>query len=259
MGEDALYSALRRYVAENKFQNVFHLDLLNILSQQPISDGSTNSPVDFNTHLLSWIEENGYPVITLRRSGEGAKDISYEQKRFLSRTGNSSTETAVNKTRIWHIPLSLAFGDVSTSIDNPIGGRGDNDRRYKSCWITKASGWNSIIWIIVKCLKHLENYSFHAGQLMDQCLEIDLNYPARPPSDTFELNFIIANPGQYGMYRVNYDRENWRRISLQLNRERNGHRVSLLITSECRTISYFVQRHIFFFAVYRRSKPSSTN
>ncbi|GAV01256.1 hypothetical protein RvY_11995-2, partial [Ramazzottius varieornatus] len=141
--------------------------------------------------LKTWVEESGYPVIKLTRlNGTGpdsattGSQIRFQQTRFLMRTGATR---ASHFDRIWHIPLTLTSGE-----NGAIGGPTPSGQ-YKVCWIKTKE-----------------------GDLSTNGCPLDFGFPAQPPYSTNEdaqRNFIVANVQQTGFYRVNYDGENWKRIS----------------------------------------------
>src|SRR5436190_16141060 len=91
LGEDVFRDGIRRYIAAHKYSNSTTADLWNALSE------ASKKPVD--EIAAGWIEQPGFPVVKVKREGEGK--IRLTQERF---TVNFKNAPALE----WKIPLTYS-------------------------------------------------------------------------------------------------------------------------------------------------------
>jgi aminopeptidase N len=91
LGEDVFREGIRRYIAAHKYSNSTTADLWNALSE------ASQKPV--GEIAAGWTEQPGFPVVKVKREGEGK--VALTQERF---TVNSQNAPPLE----WKIPLTYA-------------------------------------------------------------------------------------------------------------------------------------------------------
>ena len=142
MGDEQLFSALKNYVEATKERgSVTRGDLLLHLDLFPMN-GVAGASYATVHHLKGWIEQRGYPVLTLTRdyttvTGSGSQnDITFSQARFLLPMGGNITTSSSSDSTTWHIPLTLTHG-AST-------GASLTQQGAKHCWLISRTGRHQI-------------------------------------------------------------------------------------------------------------------
>ncbi|CAH3161876.1 unnamed protein product [Porites lobata] len=163
LGDETLRKGIEIYLRKHQFANAKVSDLWKAMSE------ASGNLVDVETVMESWINQKGFPLISILRNKVQKKDgkLSFiaNQKRFLRDFTTAKLENDQSKELGWYIPLTYI---TEGSVCCP-----------KTVWMNKTS------------------------------------------SVTFELSsypsgWIKANVGQTAFFRVNYDEENWKRLSQQL-------------------------------------------
>ena len=125
MGRTSLNQAITEYVKKHKLGSVVHGDFLRELDNVLAAEGR---PADLAERLKTWIEESGYPVVTLARDVGAANphQITYNQTRFCMVPSNCSEI-------VWHVPLTLTHGAAVTA---PV----TQETTQHGCWLDKSNG-----------------------------------------------------------------------------------------------------------------------
>ncbi|XP_028406137.1 endoplasmic reticulum aminopeptidase 1-like [Dendronephthya gigantea] len=163
LGDRAFRKGLENYLNKHAYQNAVADDLWEAFSKV--------SSLNVKAIMDSWVEQKGYPVVTMKSSrllDDNAKTqhgIDVVQERFLI---DPALDKHQRKSEIggkkWYIPLT---------------------------YITQDSDKEHLFWV-----NHTSRSSF----------------PLKKSS-----GWIKANVGHMGLYRVNYDQDNWEMLSNQLS------------------------------------------
>ena len=125
MGKTALEAAFKNYVKNFKEKgSVKHEDLLAELDKAYVEGALKN-------HLMKWITQKGYPVLTVSRDYDLAappEKITYTQSRFLL-SGTTDTDST------WDIPFSLTNGVLTPGPSPSL-----SEPKKHVCWFTSATG-----------------------------------------------------------------------------------------------------------------------
>lgn len=156
LSEEVFQKRLQEYLKEFSLKVAESKNLIERLQTAPIA--GTTTPL--STIIDAWINKPGYPVVTIKKNGAGALQISQEQ--FLLYGTNKATK--------WWVPLTYVE-EKNPDFNN-----------------TKITEW----------LKPNEDLIIK---------NIDKN------------GWFIFNTQHAGYYRVNYDVENWERLTAFLQKK----------------------------------------
>ncbi|CAG2236935.1 CD249 [Mytilus edulis] len=177
LGKEKFMDGITSYLQQYKYGNAVTVDLWSALSKK---SGNT---VDVKAVMDTWTLQMGYPVVSVKKSGN---KFILTQERFLS-DGSATTnldESPFGKYK-WHIPFryTVLYKDGSTSTG--------------MVWLHKGSG-----------------KLFNCSVTADDKLITDTSYTEI--SVTKDVTLIKGNYGMYGFYRVNYEEVMWNTIIQQL-------------------------------------------
>lgn len=116
-----LQNSLRDYLLSYEFTTADTKDIWNIMTR------NINNTIDVKVVMDTWINQMGFPLITLKREGS---EVTATQTRFLFTSKEVKSEavtTPANKTREekWYIYLTYYT---------------NNDTEVKGVWMNKTSG-----------------------------------------------------------------------------------------------------------------------
>ncbi|MEE8580408.1 MAG: M1 family aminopeptidase [Myxococcota bacterium] len=98
-------AGVRRYIRRHSESNTVAADLWNTLSE---ASGEPVEPI-----VRAWIEQEGYPVVRVRRvEGTGGRELELHQERFFQRPPKTSRTRQAKRTvgTIWPVPWVGSFG-----------------------------------------------------------------------------------------------------------------------------------------------------
>ncbi|CAG2235226.1 CD249 [Mytilus edulis] len=190
LGKEKFMDGITSYLQQYKYGNAVTVDLWSALSKK---SGNT---VDVKAVMDTWTLQMGYPVVSVKKSGN---KFILTQERFLS---DGSATTNLDESPFgykWHIPFryTVLYKDGSNStgmvwLHKGSGELYDNVKQSSTKLITlQLEGTNStgMVWL-------------HKGSA-----EISV---------TKDVTLIKGNYGMYGFYRVNYEEVMWNTIIQQL-------------------------------------------
>lgn len=99
LGDKNFSSGLGEYFKKNAYKNTIGENLWEVLSSK--------SKINIGEFMNSWLEQAGYPVVSVKTSGN---DLIISQKQFF-------IGEHVDKDRIWHVPLNSNFVDMPEILD----------------------------------------------------------------------------------------------------------------------------------------------
>lgn len=108
---DTFRRGMTRHLTTHQYDTATTDDLWAILSQQAADDGITNpdgSALDMKERMDPWLNQMGFPLITITRNGDGTATASRSQ--YLS-PANQIMETPSQWNYAWHVPLTVVTAD----------------------------------------------------------------------------------------------------------------------------------------------------
>jgi aminopeptidase N len=117
---------LTNYLTKYSYSSAVSDDLWTELSAQAAADGIKHpdgSALDVKTIMDAWLNQMGYPVLSVVRNGDGTATVT--SRRFLSPRGQSP-DTPSNYSYSWHVPITVATPqaidlDATPSFYLPFG------------------------------------------------------------------------------------------------------------------------------------------
>ncbi|CAC5411232.1 ANPEP [Mytilus coruscus] len=199
LGEETFRKGLSRYLNNRKFQNADHNDLSEALNIQAKMD-KLSLPADVKTIMDTWLLQMNYPVVMVTVTAPGKVRLS--QKRFL--TNPEAKDPMLYKSPYnykWWIPVTLTNSGEKKFVKT------SKDVIWFNDTFTGILS-KKVIWFSDTFTDRLDYFNTLQWTFSDitstQILKED------------GTSWVMANIGQYGVYRVNYTEQNWRAIINQL-------------------------------------------
>ncbi|GAB0087435.1 hypothetical protein DMENIID0001_017360 [Sergentomyia squamirostris] len=101
--KEVFQSKVHNFIKDNEYKAVVTADFLHAMDK--------DSAVNVSEIMLTWLEQKGYPVITVKKSSETTYELS--QGRFLLNPDSKDKETE-NSPFKWHVPITYK-SDVKNS------------------------------------------------------------------------------------------------------------------------------------------------
>jgi len=113
---DTFVRATRSYLDVHKYQGASTDDLWASLTAQAAIDGVQNpdgTALDMKERMDAWLNQMGYPLITLTRHEDGTATVSQQQ--FFN-PANQIMNTPSPYNYKWHVPLTVATSQSSSDV-----------------------------------------------------------------------------------------------------------------------------------------------
>ncbi|CAB3260808.1 unnamed protein product [Arctia plantaginis] len=157
VSEDTFKKALNYFLLDRAYREAFPVDLYNAFRRAVSEDGLTN--VEIGTFMQTWVDEVGYPVLTVNTNMETG-DLTLTQERFFISASVNTTQ------QIWPLPLTYTTGS-SPNWDNLQASQVMGTR---STTLTKTSGEEWVIFNLQQKNMYRVNYDSHNWQLIANAL-----------------------------------------------------------------------------------------
>jgi aminopeptidase N len=208
LSEDTLKSGFTRYLNKYSYSSAETDDLWTVLTEQAADDGITypdGSALDIKSIMDAWLNQMGFPLLTVTRNGDGTASIS--SSRYLSPRGQSAdTDSEYNYS--WAIPITILTPDNSN--DELVG-------QVADAWIPFGETSTDITpgnvdWFMINA----KQFSFYrvqydsallsdiVNQLLDDKWAIPVESRAQLIDDTFSLARSLVIPLEQAMNTTQY-------------------------------------------------------
>ncbi|CAH1780041.1 unnamed protein product [Owenia fusiformis] len=106
LGEETFKRGLSEYLKKYAYSNAVHEDLYKVLSDQAIMDqvdSWDNKTTNFSNIMDTWIEQQGYPVLTVTNNYDGK--VTFKQDHFLYDANITLKDESPFGSYMWNIPI----------------------------------------------------------------------------------------------------------------------------------------------------------
>lgn len=171
LGDEAFWSALKKYLQLYQYSNAVHDDLWNVMTEFGHKFQTLPKDLTVKTIMDSWTLNAGYPVLMVKQNGT---NIHVTQQHYLLPILNTSD------TQTWHIPISCVIRGNETTAPRIIHN-----------WLPNST-------------------------------DLELTNVIEPEE------WFYFNTHRTGYYRVNYDYQSWKKLSMNSHHLPNVTRANLI-------------------------------
>ncbi len=103
LGKETMRKGMHNYLVANAYGNVGQTDLWNALNEVGVEDGVFDDTFDLNVAMDAWINQPGFPVVTVVDNQAGT--LALEQKQFFIYPADAEQADGT----LWQVPLTLSY------------------------------------------------------------------------------------------------------------------------------------------------------
>ncbi|XP_072939870.1 putative aminopeptidase-2 [Epargyreus clarus] len=157
--ESTFKKALHYFLVDRAYEHAFPVDLFNNFARAVREDQTLPSGVDIAAMMRYWVEEPGYPLITVNvNMATGVMSIS--QERFFVNPTNPTNQ-------VWSVPLTYTTGSNPNWNDL----RSTNLMTGRTMEITKSPGHEWVIFNVQQKGIYRVNYDTHNWEMLASALK----------------------------------------------------------------------------------------